>query len=190
MWPGNSSRRTTRSATGASRRGRTIAVKAARLAPVRWTGWFCSVIAHQSPGKRLKGSGNQDAEGHQHQEQRKRKDQHSRHQGRWDHLRPLGPGWLQQPLADKASHDRQQGGDRCRDCKLARNSDVRVHLFVSRTTKVSDRRRQTGWGAEARSERAAGLERSSGAAVRLDRVVRLTVPTLRIAPSIPSVKSV
>ena len=62
--------------------------------------------------------------------------------------------------------------------------------FHCRTTQVSDRRRQTGWGAEARSERAAGLERSSGAAVRLDRVVRLTVPTLRIAPSIPSVKSV
>jgi hypothetical protein len=33
-------RRTTRSATGASRHGRPIAVRATRLAPVRWTGWF------------------------------------------------------------------------------------------------------------------------------------------------------
>jgi hypothetical protein len=37
---------------------------------------------------------------------------------------------------------------------------------------VSDRRREVGWSGERRSELATGLERNSGAAVRLDRVVR------------------
>lgn len=158
---------------GASRRGRTIAVKAARLAPVRWTGWFCSVITPQSPGKALKGSGNQDADGHQHQEQRKCKDQHSRHQGRRDHLGPLGPGWFQQPLADKPNHDRQQSGDRCRDCKLARKSDVRVHLFVSRTPQLTDRGLELVPAACRTSERprACGTEAAGGGSV--ERVVRL-----------------
>jgi len=62
--------------------------------------------------------------------------------------------------------------------------------FHRRTPQVSDRRRGGRWSGERRCELADSLGRSSGAAVRLDRVVRLTVPTLRIAPSIPSVKSV
>ena len=44
--------------------------------------------------------------------------------------------------------------------------------FHCRTQQVSDRRRQIGSGGERRSELPASMERSSRAAVRLDRVVR------------------
>ena len=49
-----------------------------------------------------------------------------------------------------------------------------------RTQQVSDRRREAAAGGEGRSELAANVERNSGAAVRLDRVVRrdvVLVPT-------------
>ena len=78
----------------------------------------------------------------------------------------------------------------CYASEVALATAVIRPVLYHRTTKVSDRRQGGRSGGGRRSERAASVGRGSRAAVRLHRVVRLTVPTLRIAPSIPSVKSV
>lgn len=59
-----------------------------------------------------------------------------------------------------------------------------------RTTQLSDRRREVRTGPNEWPDLAPDLERTSGAVVRLDRVVCLGAPTDRASPSGPSVKSV
>ena len=51
-------------------------------------------------------------------------------------------------------------------------SSFQLFIIPCPTPQVSDRRRDTGSGGERRSELAANVGRSSGAAVRLERVVR------------------